>query len=165
VRPSKFANERGGLGDTMAVFALVGDSDGGTNKLFSSARDWRWRCCRAGRDDAGQLRRRSLQRRSDPAIPDRRHAQLSRQKETRAQSRYGADAAGMDHRESIHVRTVEDAFCRSPAGAVVGATPADHRDPRPAYCRSRAKAILAADPGHDRSAQFMSAVRWAASQR
>ena len=36
VRPSKFANERGGFGDTMAVFALVGDSDSDTNKPFTA---------------------------------------------------------------------------------------------------------------------------------
>jgi hypothetical protein len=33
---------------------------------------------------------------------------------------------------------------------------------RPAYCRSRARAILAADPSDDRSAQFMSAMNYAA---
>jgi RepB DNA-primase from phage plasmid len=36
----------------------------------------------------------------------------------------------------------------------------EHR--RPAYCRSRARLILASDPGPDRSAQFMSAARYAA---
>ena len=36
VRPSKFASERGGFGDTMAVFALVGDSDSDTNKPFTA---------------------------------------------------------------------------------------------------------------------------------
>jgi hypothetical protein len=184
VRPSKFANERGGFGNTMAVFALVGDSDNDTNKPFAAAlpasalietspdNEHRWYFLRRaiGVGDAVELGR--MMREScggdhcsgnpvqpfriagTPNYPDRRKRARNR---VTVPTRlvWTANRTFTAEQLKTHFSPVE--IAKNPDTAVL-----DMEVRRPAYCRSRARAILAADPCDDRSAQFMSAMNYAA---
>jgi len=184
VRPSKFANERGGFGDTMAVFALVGDSDSPdkpfTAKLPASAlietspdNEHRWYFLQRaiGVGDAvelGKLMRQScggdnctgnpvqpFRIAGTPNYPDKRK---------RARNRITVPTRLVWTADrTFTAEQLRSYFAYSP----LPPAPLHDQVPnivahRPAYCRSRARAILAADPSNDRSAQFMSAMNYAA---
>jgi hypothetical protein len=183
VRPTKFVNERGGFGDTVAVFALIGDSDSPdrlfTAKLPASAlietspgNEHRWYFLNRaiGVGDAvelGQLMRNSCGGDGCTGVPTQpfRIAGTPNYPDKRKRARNRVTVPTRLVWSADRTFTVEQLrsyFADSPLPA-----PRHDQIPnivahRPAYCRSRARAILAADPCNDRSAQFMSAMNYAA---
>jgi hypothetical protein len=186
VRPGR-PNERGKLGDTMAVFACVADSDSDAGKPFAARlpasmlvetsadneQRWFWVKPAIGGDDGQELGERMREHgggdacSGNPVQPFRVAGlpNYPNQKKIRR---------GRVVSPTRLVWAAERAFTLEQLWAafepLAPPEPEPRRAPlpqstgeicRPAFCRSRARSILKAEPGADRSAQFMSAVNFA----
>jgi hypothetical protein len=185
VRPGR-PNERGGVGDTMAVFAAVADVDNDTNKPFSANlppsalietspdNEHRWFFLRraigvADAVDLGRMMREScggdhcsgnpvqpFRVAGTPNYPNRKKLQRGR---VIGPTRLIWSTERVFTFEQLQAHFAANMPEPEPRPALL---PKSTETRRPAYCRSRARAILVADPGDDRSAQFMQAARYAA---
>jgi hypothetical protein len=189
-RPSKFQSERGGLNNTLAVFAVVGDSDIDTGKPFAARtpasaivetspgnqHEWFFLRHAIGATDGqqlGQLMRQACggdhcsgvvtqpyRLAGTPNYPDKK-------KQNRGRIVTPTRILRLTGKTYTAAELTAWFAADAPLPLESDRQPAAEFDrtvrvEQPAFCRSKARAILAGVPSIDRSAQFMSAVNYAA---
>jgi hypothetical protein len=185
VRPGR-PTERGGLYDTQAVVAAVGDGDADTDRPFTARvppsalvetspgnnHSWFFLSRAIGVADAVELGKAMRQScggdhcTGNPVQPFRLVGtpNFPNQKK-RERNRIAVPTRLLSVTDKTYTAGELTAWFSADAPLPLEPAPAANANAevhRPTYCRSRAKAILAADPDDDRSAQFMSAARYAA---